>query len=43
VKSWDPAVFILVPALLSVVALGATWMPAMRASRLDPMQALRID
>jgi putative ABC transport system permease protein len=43
VKSWDPAVFILVPTLLSVVALAATWLPAVRASRLDPMKALRID
>jgi predicted permease len=43
VKSWDPAVFISVPILLSGVALVATWMPAVRASRLDPMKALRID
>jgi len=43
VKSWDPTVFIAVPFLLSLVALAATWMPAVRASRLDPMKALRID
>ena len=43
VKSWDPAVFVTVPILLSAVALAATWMPAVRASRLDPMKALRID
>jgi predicted permease len=43
VKSWDPAVFITIPLLLSIVALMATWIPAIRASRLDPMQALRID
>jgi predicted permease len=43
VKSWDPAVFITVPIVLSAVALLATWMPAVRASRLDPMKALRID
>ncbi|UWZ86236.1 ABC transporter permease [Occallatibacter riparius] len=43
VKSWDPAVFITVPIVLSAVALAATWMPAVRASRLDPMKALRID
>jgi putative ABC transport system permease protein len=43
VKSWDPTVFITVPFLLSMVALAATWMPAVRASRLDPMKALRID
>jgi putative ABC transport system permease protein len=43
VKSWDPAVFITVPVLLTAVALLATWVPALRASRLDPMKALRID
>jgi putative ABC transport system permease protein len=43
VKSWDPAVFICVPILLGAVALAATWIPAVRASRLDPMKALRID
>ncbi len=43
VKSWDPMVFIAVPIVLSAVALFATWVPAVRASRLDPMQALRID
>jgi ABC-type antimicrobial peptide transport system permease subunit len=43
VKSWDPAVFIVVPTMLSAVALAATWIPAVRASRLDPMRALRID
>jgi predicted permease len=43
VKSWDPAVFITIPIVLSLVALAATWLPAVRASRLDPMKALRID
>jgi putative ABC transport system permease protein len=43
VKSWDPTIFITVPIVLSLVALAATWMPAVRASRLDPMKALRID
>ncbi|HEY2861135.1 MAG TPA: ABC transporter permease [Terracidiphilus sp.] len=43
VKSWDPTVFVAVPILLTAVALASTWLPAVRASRLDPMQALRID
>lgn len=43
VKSWDPAVFVAVPMVLSTVALAAVWMPAMRASRLDPMRALRVE
>jgi putative ABC transport system permease protein len=43
VKTWDPLVFVTVPILLSLVALFAVWMPATRASRLDPQQALRIE
>jgi putative ABC transport system permease protein len=43
VKSWDPLVFVIVPILLSLVALLAVWMPATHASRLDPQQALRIE
>jgi ABC-type antimicrobial peptide transport system permease subunit len=43
VKTWDPIVFVTVPVVLSLVALLAVWMPATRASRLDPQQALRIE
>ena len=43
VKTWDPLVFVTVPVILSLVALLAVWMPATRASRLDPQQALRIE
>jgi putative ABC transport system permease protein len=43
VKSWDPMVFITVPLILSAVALFAVWLPATRASRLNPMQALRVE
>ena len=43
VKSWDPAVFITVPVLLSCVALIAVWVPAERGSRMDPMQTLRAE
>lgn len=41
VKSRDPVVFVLAPALLGVVALFAVWHPARRASRIDPVKALR--
>jgi len=43
VKPWDPTVFITVPIILSAVALLAVWMPATRAAKLDPMQALRVE
>jgi ABC-type antimicrobial peptide transport system permease subunit len=43
VKPWDPAVFITVPLLLSAVALFAVWLPALRASKLNPMEALRTE
>jgi putative ABC transport system permease protein len=43
VKPWDPVVFVTVPVILSLVALLAVWMPATRASRLEPQQALRIE
>jgi putative ABC transport system permease protein len=41
VKPWDPATIVLVAVLLSAVTLLATYLPARRASRVDPMIALR--
>jgi len=43
VKNWDPLVFVSVPLLLSAVALVAVWLPALRASKLNPMEALRTE
>jgi predicted permease len=43
VKSWDPAVFIAAPMALTAVALLAVWLPATRASKLNPMEALRVE
>ncbi|HEY1986980.1 MAG TPA: ABC transporter permease [Terracidiphilus sp.] len=43
VKVWDPMVFVAVPLILAGVALLAVWLPAMRASKLNPMQALRVE
>jgi ABC-type antimicrobial peptide transport system permease subunit len=41
VQARDPMVFISVPLLLSIAALVAVWLPAMRATRIDPVDALR--
>jgi putative ABC transport system permease protein len=41
VKSSDPLTFATVPVILLVVALAAACIPALRATRIDPMQALR--
>ena len=43
VKQWDPIVFVSVPLVLSAVALFAVWLPALRASKLNPMEALRTE
>jgi predicted permease len=43
VSPTDPAVFIAVAAVLAVVGLVACWLPARRASRLDPVKAIRYE
>ncbi len=40
---WDPVVFGLAAALLFGVGAAATWIPARRASRVDPLAAIRVE
>ena len=43
VSPQDPATILGVAVLLSTVALGASWIPAWRATRVDPMVALHYE
>src|SRR5258708_36246875 len=40
VAALDPLVFVGVPLLLAIVAFFAVWIPALRASRVDPLRAI---
>jgi ABC-type antimicrobial peptide transport system permease subunit len=41
VSAHDPAIYVAAPALLGLVAVAAALVPAVRASRIDPIVALR--
>jgi ABC-type antimicrobial peptide transport system permease subunit len=41
IATWDPAVFAAVATLLAAVSLTAVYLPALAATRVDPMRTLR--
>ena len=43
VSATDPVTFVTAPVLLLAVSLFATWLPARKASRIDPIEALRME
>jgi predicted permease len=43
VPPWDPSVYVTAAAALGLIALAAAYVPARRATRIDPVRALRHD
>ena len=43
IAATDPVIFAVVPVSLALIALVACWLPARRASAVDPVRSLRGD
>ncbi len=41
VEPWDRTIFTIIALILSATGVLATWIPARRATRVDPLEALR--
>jgi len=41
IQTRDPVTFAIVPVLLAAVTLAASWIPAVRATRVNPIETLR--